>query len=139
MKQTTGIARAGGLIAAVAVASLAPMALTAQQPDPRGAIFVTQGCTQCHSVWALGVKAKSDAGPDLTFAYVDVVNRYGVDLQTFLYNPEGVMRLMLASHLNLSAASRDSIAHVLEGIYKQHRADARHEIPPVVADSPTSN
>ncbi|HUL01767.1 MAG TPA: hypothetical protein VLV16_00905 [Gemmatimonadales bacterium] len=139
MKQTRGIARAAGLITTMAVATLAPATLAAQHADPRGAIFLTQGCTQCHSVWALGLKAKSDVGPDLTFAYVDVVNRYGVDLQSFLYNPEGVMRLMLASHLNLSAASRDSIAHVLEGIYKQHRADARHEIPSIVADTPTRN
>jgi len=127
------------MLMVVAASAMLAGAAGAQQPDPRGAIFVQQGCNQCHAVWALGLKAKSDVGPDLTFAYVDVVNRYGVDLQTFLYNPSGVMRLMLASHLNLSAAHRDSIAHVLEAIYKQHRAQLPKEVPPIVADTATPN
>ena len=111
----------------------------AQQRDPRAAIFVQRGCSECHGVWALGVKPKSDVGPDLTFAYVDVVNRYGMSLEAFLYNPSGVMRLMLASHLHLSAADRDSITHILEGIYKQHRAQAESEITPIVRDSHSVN
>ena len=103
----------------------------AAQGDPRAAIFAQRGCNACHGIWALGVKAKSDVAPDLTFAYVDVVNRYGMSLEAFLYNPSGVMRLMLASHLHLSVADRDSIAHVLEAIYKQHRAQLNQEIPPI--------
>jgi cytochrome c2 len=103
----------------------------APQGDPRAAIFVQRGCNACHGVWALGVKAKSDVAPDLTFAYVDVVNRYGMSLEAFLYNPSGVMRLMLASHLHLSVADRDSIAHLLEAIYKQHSAQLNQEIPPI--------
>jgi len=139
MSEANLVARMGALII-VAAASVAPIRTAgAQQPDARGAIFVTQGCNQCHAVWALGLKAKSDVGPDLTFAYVDVVNRYGIDLQSFLYDPKGVMRLMLASHLNLTAASRDSIAHVLESVYKQHRAQLQHEIPPIVAETTTRN
>ena len=139
MSEANLVARMGALII-VAAASVAPFNTAgAQQPDARGAIFVTQGCNQCHAVWALGLKAKSDVGPDLTFAYVDVVNRYGIDLQSFLYDPKGVMRLMLASHLNLTAASRDSIAHVLESVYKQHRAQLQHEIPPIVAETTTRN
>ena len=97
--------------------------------DPRAAIFVERGCNACHGIWALGVKAKSDVGPDLTFAYVDVVNRFGVSLEAFLHKPSGLMRLMMASHLHLSAADRDSIAHVLEALYKQHRAELNREIP----------
>ncbi len=109
----------------------------AQQRDPRATIFVARGCSQCHGVWALGVKAKSDVGPDLTFAYVDVVNRYGTSLEAFLYNPTGVMRLMLASHLHLSSADRDSITHILGHIYRLHRAQLRQEIPPIAKDTPS--
>jgi len=140
MSEANHLAKRVGALIVVAAASVIPFRTSgAQQPDARAAIFVTQGCNQCHSVWALGLKAKSDVGPDLTFAYVDVVNRYGIDLQSFLYDPKGVMRLMLASHLNLKAATRDSIAHVLESVYKQHRAQLQHEIPPIVAETTTSN
>jgi hypothetical protein len=111
----------------------------AQQRDPRALIFLGRGCNQCHGVWALGVKAKSDVAPDLTFAYVDVVTRYGLSLEAFLYNPSGVMRLMLASHLHLSAADRDSITHVLRAIYTQHRAQIDGEIPPIMKDTAPPN
>ena len=121
-------------ILVAALVALGAARLGAQQRDPRAAIFVTRGCTQCHGIWALGAKAKSDVGPDLTFAYVDVVNRYGLSLEKFLYDPRGVMRLMLASHLHLKAADRDSITHVLRQIYGQHRAQLRQEIPPIVQD-----
>ena len=103
--------------------------------DPRAVIFVQRGCTACHGVWGVGLKPKADVGPDLTFAYVDVRNRYGMSLEAFLYNPSGVMRLMLASHLHLTAADRDSISHILEGIFKQHRAELSGEIPPIQADA----
>ena len=128
-------------VVVIVVRSPRPAAAARQQhePDPRGAIFVRRGCSECHGVWALGVKAKSDVAPDLTFAYVDVVNRYGLDLDAFLYNPSGVMRLMLASHLHLSAADRDSIAHVLKDIYRQHRAEIKGEIPPIVGESVPPN
>ncbi|HUL01766.1 MAG TPA: hypothetical protein VLV16_00900 [Gemmatimonadales bacterium] len=128
-------------IAAVAGLALVPLgAARAQRHDPRGAIFVEQGCTKCHAVRALGLKAESDdVGPDLTFAYVDVVDRYGVHLREFLADPSGVMRFVLTTHLKLNGLTRDSVADVLEAIYKQHQADAPHEMPPVVADSPPSH
>jgi hypothetical protein len=108
----------------------------APREDPRAAIFVQRECNVCHGIWALGLTAKSDVAPDLTFAYVDVVNRYGMSLQAFLQDPTGVMRLVLqASHLRLSIADRDSIAHVLEGIYKEHRAQIHQEIPSIAPDS----
>jgi hypothetical protein len=103
----------------------------AQRPDPRGAIFVARGCSQCHGVWALGVKAKSDVGPDLTFAYIDVVNRYGESLEAFLNRPVGIMRLMLAEHVHLSAADRDTIAHILGKVYLEHRAQLGDETLPI--------
>lgn len=101
----------------------------AQQQDPRSRIFVEHGCTRCHGIWALGLKAAADVGPDLTFAYGDVVNRYGMSLEAFLYNPSGVMRLMLASHLHLGAGARDSIAAILNQLYQARRAELDRDLP----------
>jgi mono/diheme cytochrome c family protein len=97
--------------------------------DPRAQIFVQRGCTECHAISGLGAVAAKDVGPDLTFAYADVVNRYGVNLESFLQDPSGVMRLMLASHLHLSMADRDSMLHVLKGLYEERRADMDEVIP----------
>ena len=97
--------------------------------DPRAAIFVRRGCTQCHAIAALGVAAEADVGPDLTFAYADVLIRYDVNLESFFYNPTGVMRLMLASHLHLSTADRDSMVHILRGLYLERRADMDEVVP----------
>ena len=116
-----------GLVLLFAIAGRA----ASQQPDPRGGIFVGHGCTRCHGVWALGLKPGADVGPDLTFAYGDVVNRYGMSLEAFLNNPRGVMRLMLASHLHLGAAARDSIAGILAQLYQARRADLDRDIPPI--------
>lgn len=112
---------------------------TIGQRDPRAVIFVQRGCNACHGIWGLSVKPKSDVGPDLTFAYIDVRNRYGLSLEAFLYNPSGVMRMMLASHLNLTATDRDSITHVLEGLFKQHRAQLSGEIPAIAPDTALPN
>ncbi|HXQ30195.1 MAG TPA: hypothetical protein VN848_13115 [Gemmatimonadales bacterium] len=101
----------------------------AQQQDARRRIFVEHGCTRCHGIWALGLKPVSDVGPDLTFAYGDVVTRYGMSLEAFLNNPSGVMRLMLASHLHLGAGARDSIATILNQLYQARRAEFDRDIP----------
>ena len=109
------------------------LALTASQlgaqTDPRARIFVSRGCTECHAIAALRVKGSSDVGPDLTFAYADVVNRYGINLESFFNNPRGVMRLMLASHLHLTMADRDSMVTILRGLYGERRADMDDRIP----------
>ncbi len=97
--------------------------------DPRAAIFVQRGCSECHAIAALGVKAATDVGPDLTFAYVDVGNRYQVNLESFLDQPTGVMRLMLASHLHLTSADRDSILHILKAVYEEHLAEMDEQNP----------
>ena len=68
-------------------------------------------------------------GPDLTVAYGDVMNRYGVTLEAFLYDPSGVMRMMLASHLRLSAVDRDSMIHTLKGLYENRRRELE-SMPP---------
>lgn len=134
-----GIAMALAIGGRVVAQGSVPAAPGAHQGDPRAVIFAQRGCNACHAIWALGVKAKSDVGPDLTFAYVDVVNRYGMSLEAFLANPSGVMRLMLASHLHLSLADRDSISHVLAAIFEQHRAQIHHETPPIAPDSSPPN
>jgi mono/diheme cytochrome c family protein len=97
--------------------------------DPRAAIFVQRGCSECHAIAALGVRATTDVGPDLTFAYADVGNRYAVDLRSFLDNPTGVMGLVLVSHVHLTQADRDSIARTLERLYGERRADMDADVP----------
>jgi mono/diheme cytochrome c family protein len=118
------------------------VAVQAPQRDPRAAIFVQRGCAECHAITALGVRASADVGPDLTFAYADVVNRYGTNLESFLYNPTGVMRVMLAAHLHLTTADRDSMLHILKGLYAERRADmddAVPSFPPLRARRPPGN
>lgn len=97
--------------------------------DPRAAIFVHRGCPECHAISALGVKAATDAGPDLTFAYADVVNRYGVSLRSFFDDTPGLMRLVLASHVHLTQEDRDSITRILHEVYQEHLADMDREMP----------
>jgi hypothetical protein len=99
------------------------------QPDPRAAIFIQRGCAECHAIAALGVKAATDVGPDLTFAYADVVNRYGVNLDWFLDNPSGVMGLVFVSHVRLTRLDRDSMSHTLEALYHERLADMDENIP----------
>jgi len=110
--------------------SQAPTGLRADdRRDPRAAIFIRRGCTECHAIAALGVAARADVGPDLTFAYADVLIRYDANLESFFYNPTGVMRLMLASHLRVSAADRDSMVQILRGLYLERRADMDEVVP----------
>jgi hypothetical protein len=97
--------------------------------DPRGAILVQRGCQECHAVAALGVKAATDVGPDLTFAYADVVNRYGLSLPAFFDEPPGLMGFVLASHVHLTAQDRDSISHILHAVYDEHLADMDPDMP----------
>lgn len=99
------------------------------QLDPRAVIFVQRGCTECHAISGLGGTAERDVGPDLTFAYADVVTRYDVNLESFLNDPSGVMRLMLASHLHLRMTDRDSMLHILKGLYLERRADMDPLVP----------
>jgi len=114
----------------IALAALAMLAGTAgAQANPRARIFVERGCRDCHAVSALNLKASADVGPDLTYAYGDVLRRYGMNLEAFMANPPGVMRMMLASHIRLGVADRDSIVTILRGLYGERRADAETGIP----------
>jgi hypothetical protein len=114
-----------GLVAVVGVAVTALPTRTGGSPvatDPRSGIFLRRGCNECHAVSALRIRALHDVGPDLTYAYGDVLIRYGVDLETFLDNPSGVMRLMLKSHIRLNPVERDSVVQILRGVYGQRLA-----------------
>jgi hypothetical protein len=99
-------------------------------------LFQRLGCSDCHAVSALGVRAQQDVAPDLTSAYADVVTRYGVNLESFLANPSGVMRLMLVAHLHLTQADRDSLVHILRVLHHERRADAADLAPPFGAQRP---
>jgi len=115
-----------GAMGLLVVGSVAARTARPGPRDPRAAIFRQRGCSECHAISALQVRASKDVGPDLTYAYGDVVIRYGVDLEAFLDHPSGVMRLMVESHLHLSAVDRDSILQILKGLYLERRADAAY-------------
>jgi mono/diheme cytochrome c family protein len=107
--------------------------------DPRGVIFIQRGCNACHAIAALGVRAKADVGPDLTFAYADVEIRYGTNLESFLYSPTGAMEMVLGGHPVLTIVDRDSILKVLKALYLEHRAEMDEEIPSFPPAQPARN
>lgn len=111
-----------GLAGVVVIGTLAASARGQHPRDPRAAIFIRRGCNDCHAIAALQVRAAHDVAPDLTYAYGDVLIRYGVDLETFLAQPSGVMRLMLGSHIHLSTVDRDSIVQTLRALHVQRTA-----------------
>lgn len=87
--------------------------------DPRAALFLEKGCPQCHSISALGVKSPNDIGPDLSIAYTDVQNRFGVKLDQFLPNPTGTMQMVLGQLIKLTPAERDSVIHILTRLHEE--------------------
>jgi hypothetical protein len=107
--------------------------------DPRGLIFIQRGCNSCHAIAALGVRAKTDVGPDLTFAYADVLSRYETNLETFLSNPTGVMEMVLSSHPALDAVDRDSMVNILRALYVEHRAEMDEDVPSFPPAGPARN
>jgi len=118
-----GDRKAGTAAGTTAAASAAPT-------DPRAAIFVSKGCPQCHSISALGVKSPAEVGPDLTNAYSDVQNRFGVKLEEFLYNPTGTMQVVLSSSIQLTPAERDSIIKILTGLHEEREERAEQSTTP---------
>jgi hypothetical protein len=95
--------------------------------DPRAAIFLNQGCPQCHSISALGVKSPAEIGPDLTLAYQDVQTRFSMPLEEFLHNPTGTMQVVLSSQIQLSTAERDSIIHILKELHEENQEGAEND------------
>jgi len=124
----------------VFAAILAVRSLAAQQVpvDARAALFVRSGCADCHGIVALRVKAKTDAGPDLTFAYGDVPYRYGMTLERFFAEPPGIMRLVLGVHIQLRQVQRDSLVRLFRDLYAEHvaRLDSIQRAPRPVGTGP---
>jgi hypothetical protein len=117
----------------VIAAVVAAHSLAAQQvpADPRVSLFVRRGCADCHGIVALNIKAGTDAGPDLTFAYADVPYRYGMTLERFFAEPPGIMRLVLGVHIQLQPAQRDSLVRLFRDLYAEHlaRLDSLQRVP----------
>lgn len=91
-------------------------------PNPRARLFVVRGCSECHAIELLKVKAKTDVGPDLSSAYVDVPTRYGVTLERFFDEPLGIMRVILAEHVQLRRTDSDSLVRLFRDLYTEHLA-----------------
>lgn len=92
------------------------------------------------AITTLRVKASAEVGPDLTYAYGDVLHRYGLNLESFMADPTGVMRMMLASHIRLTVADRDSIVRLLRELYEERGADSEAAMPslPPTRPGPTA-
>jgi len=103
-----------------------PGAVQASSADPRAALFIGKGCPQCHSISALGVKSPAEVGPDLTLAYADVQNRFGVKLEEFLNAPTGTMQMVLGQMIQLTPAERDSIIHILKRLHEEDAERGEH-------------
>lgn len=104
----------------------APGAVQVTSADPRAALFIGKGCPQCHSISALGVKSPAEVGPDLTLAYSDVQNRFGVKLEEFLNAPTGTMQMVLGQMIQLTPAERDSIIHILKRLHEADEERGEH-------------
>lgn len=94
------------------------LVLAAQQ-DPRARLVTDRGCSDCHAVAALKVRAKTDVGPDLSAAYVDVPFRYGMTLERFFDQPPGIMRIVLGGRPSLEPAERDSLVALFRSLYTE--------------------
>lgn len=106
--------------------SESPEAVQVTSADPRAALFIGKGCPQCHSISALGVKSPAEVGPDLTLAYADVQNRFGVKLEEFLNAPTGTMQMVLGQMIQLTPAERDSIIHILKRLHEADEERGEH-------------
>jgi len=106
------------------MAASAPPTITGN--DPRAYLFIQKGCPTCHSISALGVKSGTDVGPDLTYAYADVVNRFNEPLEQFLPNPTGTMQMVLSQLIKLSPEERDSVIHILKRLHDDQAASGHH-------------
>ena len=103
------------------MAAVAPPTITGN--DPRAALLLQKGCPNCHSITAVGVKSSSDVGPDLSLAYEDVQNRFGVKLEEFFPNPTGTMQMVLSQLIKLTPQERDSIVHILNQLHEEQEHD----------------
>ena len=106
------------------MATSAPPTITGN--DARAYLFIQKGCPTCQSISALGVKSGTDVGPDLTYAYADVVSRFNEPLEQFLPNPTGTMQMVLSQLIKLSPEERDSVIHILKRLHDEPPASEHH-------------
>jgi mono/diheme cytochrome c family protein len=102
--------------AAIAAALMLPNAAEAKPITPE--IFVEKNCTQCHQVSAYGIEG-GETGPDLSIAWTDVQDRFGVTLDKFMKSPTGTMQVVLGSMVKLSPAERDGIVKLLKEAHQK--------------------
>lgn len=102
------------------MASSPPPTITGN--DPRAYLFIRKGCPTCHTISALGVKSGTEVGPDLTYAYTDVVSRFDEPLEKFLPNPTGTMQMVLSTLIKLTPEERDSVIHILKRLHDEQQA-----------------
>lgn len=106
------------------MASSPPPTITGN--DPRAYLFIRKGCPTCHTISALGVKSGTEVGPDLTYAYSDVVSRFNEPLEEFLPNPTGTMQVVLSTLIKLTPEERDSVIHILKRLHDEQQAAPSH-------------
>jgi hypothetical protein len=129
------------LLVAAALAAQPLGAQTVVPPNPRAHLFVARGCSECHAIELLKVKAKVDVGPDLSTAYVDVPTRYGVTLERFFDEPLGIMRVILVGQVKLRRMDSDSLVRLFRELYDEHlaRLDSLHRRAVPVSASPRAS
>jgi len=132
----TAILAAPGLAAQQAPAR----AVSGDSADPRASLFVRHSCAECHGLEALKVKASSDVGPDLTLAYAEVQQRYGMTLERFFVEPPGIMRVIFGGQIQLAPAERDSLVRLFRDLYAEHlaRGDSVRRVAPPARTGPRS-
>ena len=96
-------------------------ALAAEMAKGPGAWFVTTGCYQCHPVSVFGVKSPTPIGPDLSTAADDTERRFSVPIETFIRNPSGTMKAVLARQFMLSPAQKDEAVRQLRLAYAEYQ------------------
>jgi hypothetical protein len=96
-------------------------ALAAEMAKGPGAWFVTTGCYQCHPVSVFGVTSPTPIGPDLSTAADDTERRFSVPIETFIRNPSGTMKAVLARQFMLSPAQKDEAVRQLRRAYVEYQ------------------
>lgn len=67
-----------------------------------GAFFVENSCFVCHSVKGFNIKSPTEKGPDLSYAPEDVRARFSKDLEEFIFDPTGTMKIIFESQIVLT-------------------------------------
>jgi hypothetical protein len=67
-----------------------------------GAFFVENSCFICHSIKGFNIKSPTEKGPDLSYAPDDVRARFSRDLEDFIFDPTGTMKIIFESQIVLT-------------------------------------